>query len=103
MSRIVVLNHETLDGVIQGPGRPEEDTRDGFTHDGWSGPNVDDQVMAATYASVEEGGGLQLLLGRHSYEGMLGYWNTQDSPFKDGLNNAPKYVASHAHGAAPLA
>jgi dihydrofolate reductase len=35
-----------------------------------------------------------LLLGRRSYEGMRGYWNTQDSPFKDGLNNAPKYVAS---------
>jgi len=51
-------------------------------------------VVAATYARVEEGGGLQLLLGRRSYEGMLGYWNTQDSPFKEGLNNAPKYVAS---------
>ena len=51
-------------------------------------------MVAATYARVEEGGGLQLLLGRRSYEGMLGYWNTQDSPFKEGLNNAPKYVAS---------
>src|SRR5437667_11877301 len=66
----------------------------GFTHGGWSGPNVDDQLMAATYARVKEEGDLQLLLGRRSYEGMLGYWNTQDSPFKEGLNNAPKYVAS---------
>lgn len=41
-----------------------------------------------------ESGGLRLLLGRRSYEDMLGYWNTQDSPFKDGLNNAPKCVAS---------
>src|SRR5436190_14390053 len=49
-------------------------------------------ILAATYARVEEGGGLQLLLGRRSYEGMLGYRNTQDSPFKEGLNNAPKYV-----------
>jgi dihydrofolate reductase len=54
--------------------------------------------VAATYARVGEGGGLRLLLGRRSYEGMLGYWNTQDSPFKDGLNNAPKHVASRTLG-----
>jgi dihydrofolate reductase len=94
MSKVVVINHVTLDGVMQAPGRPEEDTRDGFTHGGWASPNADDQLVAATYARVEEGGGLQLLLGRRSYEGMLGYWNTQDSAFKEGLNNAPKYVAS---------
>lgn len=94
MSKIVVINHVTLDGVMQSPGRPDEDTRDGFAHGGWSARSVDDQVVAATYARVEEGGGLQLLLGRRSYEEMLSYWNTQDSPFKDGLNRAPKYVAS---------
>jgi dihydrofolate reductase len=98
MSKVVVINHVTLDGVMQAPGRPEEDTRDGFTHGGWSIPNVDDQLLAATYARVEKGGGMQLLLGRRSYEGMLGYWNTQDSPFKDGLNTAPKYVASRTLG-----
>src|SRR5712691_1238044 len=43
-------------------------------------------------------GGLQLLLGRRRYEGMLSYWNTQDSPFKEGLNNAHKYVASRTLG-----
>jgi dihydrofolate reductase len=94
MSKVVVINHVTLDGVMQSPGRPEEDTRDGFRHGGWASPNADDQLVAAIYAHVEEGGGLQLLLGRRSYEDMLGYWNTQDSPFKDGLNSAPKYVAS---------
>jgi dihydrofolate reductase len=94
MSRVVVINHLTLDGVMQAPGRPDEDTRDGFVHGGWSAPNVDDQLLAATYARVAEGGGLRLLLGRRSYEDMLSYWSTQDSPFKDGVNNAPKYVAS---------
>ena len=89
MSKVVVINHVTLDGVMQSPGRPEEDTRGGFTHGGWSVPNVDDQLMAATYARVEEGGGLQLLLGRRSYEGMLGYWNTQDSPSKKGSTTRP--------------
>ena len=47
MSRVVVINHVTLDGVMQSPGRPEEDTRDGFTHGGWASPNVDDVVMTA--------------------------------------------------------
>jgi dihydrofolate reductase len=52
------------------------------------------EVQAAVNRRVTEAGGLRLLLGRRSYEEMLSYWNTQDHSFKDGLNNAPKYVAS---------
>jgi dihydrofolate reductase len=92
MSRVVVINHMTLDGVMQAPGRPEEDTRGGFELGGWAGPNVDEVVNAALGARMPQRGGL--LLGRRSYEDMLSYWNTQDSPFKDMLNSAPKYVAS---------
>jgi dihydrofolate reductase len=94
MSRVVVINHVTLDGVMQAPGRADEDTRGGFTHGGWSASNVDDVMMATVRARVARSGGLRLLLGRRSYEDMLGYWNTQESPFKDALNNAPKYVVS---------
>ena len=90
--RVVVINHLTLDGVMQAPGRREEDTRDGFELGGWAGRNVDDVVNAAMGARMPRSGGL--LLGRRSYEDMLSYWNTQDSPFKDMLNSAPKYVAS---------
>jgi dihydrofolate reductase len=92
MSRVVVINHLTLDGVMQAPGRREEDTRGGFEHGGWAAPNVDEAVNAAVGARRPQSGGM--LLGRRSYEDMLGYWNTQDSPFKDMLNSAPKYVAS---------
>src|SRR5919206_2007098 len=92
MGRVVVINHVTLDGVMQAPGRPDEDTRGGFEMGGWAGPNVDDAVNAAVMARRPHSGGL--LLGRRSYEDMLGYWNTQDSPFKDMLNSAPKHVAS---------
>jgi dihydrofolate reductase len=92
MSRVVVINHLTLDGVMQAPGRREEDTRGGFDQGGWAGPSVDEVVNAAMGARMPRSGGL--LLGRRSYEDMLGYWNTQDSPFKDILNSAPKYVAS---------
>ena len=92
MSRVVVINHLTLDGVMQAPGRPDEDTRGGFEHGGWAIAGNDDVMGAALGARMAESGGL--LLGRRSYEDMLGYWNTQDSPFKDALNTAPKYVAS---------
>jgi dihydrofolate reductase len=88
----VVINHVTLDGVMQAPGRREEDTRDGFRYGGWSAASVDDVMMDALGARIGERN--RLLLGRRSYEDMLGYWNTQDSPFKGALNNADKYVAS---------
>jgi dihydrofolate reductase len=93
MGRLVVINHLTLDGVMQAPGRPDEDTRGGFVHGGWSVPNVDDVMMNVVLGTRTPASG-GLLLGRRSYEDMLGYWNTQDSPFRDMLNNAPKYVAS---------
>ncbi len=92
MSKVVTINHVTLDGVMQGPGRPEEDTRDGFADGGWSAANVDDAMMQAVAGRM--GAGNRLLLGRRSYEGMLGYWNTQDSPFTAALNAAEKHVAS---------
>ncbi len=92
MSRVVVINHVTLDGVMQAPGRADEDTRGGFEHGGWASPRSDEVVGAALGARMAESGGL--VLGRRSYEDMLGYWNTQDSPFKDALNAAPKHVAS---------
>jgi dihydrofolate reductase len=90
--RVVVINHVTLDGVMQAPGRPEEDTRGGFERGGWAGPGIDDVVNAAMGERISRSDGL--LLGRRSYEDMLGYWNTQDSPFKEMLNSAPKHVAS---------
>ncbi len=91
--RLVVINHVTLDGVLQGPGRPEEDTRDGFSHSGWATPSGD-EVMGRELGErmgKPDGG---LLLGRWSYESMLASWNAQGGPYKDALNNAPKYVAS---------
>jgi dihydrofolate reductase len=90
--RVVVINHVTLDGVMQAPGRPDEDRRGGFEDGGWATLWDDDVMGAALGARMAESGGL--LLGRRTYEDLLSYWNTQDSPFKDALNNAPKYVAS---------
>jgi dihydrofolate reductase len=94
VSQVIVINSVTLDGVMQGPGRRGEDTRDGFALGGWAVPAMNDEVQTAVNQRVGAAGGLRLLLGRRSYEDMLGYWNSQDHPFKEGLNNAPKYVAS---------
>lgn len=97
MGRIVVMNHVTLDGVIQGPGRADEDTRGGFTQGGWGQRSVtpDDAVGKAMGERMAAGGGLAgWLFGRRTYEDLLASWNTQGGPFKDALNNSPKYVAS---------
>jgi dihydrofolate reductase len=98
MGRIVVMNHVTLDGVMQGPGRPEEDTRGGFTQSGWGrrSETPADAVQKAMGERMTAGGGLAgWLFGRRTYEDLLSYWNQQpDSPFGPMLNGSPKYVAS---------
>lgn len=91
--RLVVLNHLSLDGVMQSPGRPDEDTRGGFAHGGWAVAGGD-EVMARTIGPGAVGGG-GLLFGRRSYDQMLASWNRQGGPFRDALNSAPKFVASH--------
>lgn len=98
MGRIVVMNHVTLDGVMQGPGRPEEDTRDGFTYGGWGGRSTTsgDAAGKAMGERMTAGGGLAgWLFGRRTYEDLLTYWNQQpDSPFGPMLTSASKYVVS---------
>jgi dihydrofolate reductase len=92
MGRVIVMNWVTLDGVMQSPGRPDEDTRDGFEHGGWAIPYTD-QAMGAKMGE-RMAGNYAWLFGRWSYEELLASWNAQGGPFKDALNNARKYVAS---------
>src|SRR5262245_4659477 len=97
MGRIIVMNHLTLDGVMQAPGRPDEDTRDGFTYGGWAARSAaaDDVSGQAMGRRLAAGGGLAgWLFGRRTYEDLLAHWNRQGGPFKEALNNAPKYVVS---------
>jgi dihydrofolate reductase len=91
--KLVVLNHISLDGVMQSPGRADEDTRGGFTLGGWGVPN-NDQVMAAALGERMANRKGALLFGRRTYEDLLASWNKQGGPFKDALNSATKYVAS---------
>jgi dihydrofolate reductase len=93
VSRVVVFNSVTLDGVMQAPGRPDEDPRGGFDHGGWAAP-YSDPVMAAAAAEGMAGTG-SLLLGRRTYEDFHGFWPQQtDNPFTEVLDNTRKYVAS---------
>jgi dihydrofolate reductase len=91
--KIVVLNHVTLDGVMQGPAGPDEDPRGGFDRGGWAGAGSDETVgrYVGERFNGSSGG---LLLGRRSYEQMLRHWNQAGGPFKERLNRAHKYVAS---------
>jgi|SRR5579862_5349845 len=98
MGRVVVMNHLTLDGVMQGPGRPDEDTRGGFTQGGWGQRSTvpGDAAGKAMGERMAAGGGLAgWLFGRVTYQQLLAHWNGQpDSPFTPALNNTPKYVVS---------
>jgi dihydrofolate reductase len=97
MGRIVVMNHVTLDGVMQGPGRDGEDPRGGFTHSGWGlrSPQPPEEVAAAMSERMAAGGGLKgWLFGRRTYEDLLAVWNARGGPFKDALNSVPKHIAS---------
>jgi dihydrofolate reductase len=91
MGRLVVLMHLTLDGVMQAPGRTDEDPRGGFAHGGWALPRGD----ALGAAAGGMGQGAALLFGRRTYEDFYSVWpGRTDSPFTAVLNNTQKYVAS---------
>src|ERR1700730_1787968 len=93
MSKVVVFNNVTLDGVMQAPGRPDEDVRGGFHHGG-CGLSRMDAVMAEVAA---KGMAQQpdLLFGRRTYEDFFTFWPKQtDNPFTAVLNDAVKHVAS---------
>jgi len=94
MSRVVITNNLTLDGVMQSPSHPDEDRRGGFEHGGWAAPYAD-QVMADFMAKRIEKDGT-MLFGRRTYEQFASYWPHQpdDNPYAAVLNNRRKYVVS---------
>jgi len=93
MSKIIVFNSLTLDGVMQAPARPDEDVRGGFPYGGWATPYADPEMGRAAGESMATAGGL--LLGRRTYEDFYNVWpNRTDNPYTEVLNNSQKYVAS---------
>ena len=94
MSKVVLFTSLTLDGVMQAPGRPDEDRRGGFEHGGWATPYADSVMGSVAGESMATSGAL--LLGRRTYEDFFSVWpnRPKPNPFTDVLNNAQKYVAS---------
>lgn len=92
MRKIIVLEFITLDGVIQAPGGPQEDTSGGFKYGGWTAPYFDDflgKVMGEHMSKPFE-----LLLGRITFEIFASYWPHHSAGWP-GVNEATKYVVSH--------
>lgn len=93
MRKITVFESVTLDGVMQAPGRPDEDTRGGFQHGGWAIPYADETI--ARLASEGQARTDGILLGRRTYQDFFGFWPNQgDNPFTKALNETQKYVVS---------
>lgn len=90
MRRIIVLEFITLDGVIQGPGGPDEDTANGFTHGGWVAPYDDDSAGALMQRLLQPA---DLLLGRKTFDIWENYW-PQHAEMWPGINEVTKYVYS---------
>tara|TARA_R110002096_G_scaffold1622_3_gene8541 strand:- start:1562 stop:2176 length:615 start_codon:yes stop_codon:yes gene_type:complete len=93
MRTIKIIEHMSLDGVIQAPGGPDEDNAGNFDHGGWAFPHFDPAVGEAI--SAAHGADFDLLLGRRTYDIFGGYWPKQEGPMADSLNGARKFVATH--------
>jgi dihydrofolate reductase len=93
MRKIVATISLSLDGVMQAPGRPDEDRRGGFEHGGWANGYQDPVMMQAMGEGMSRGA--DLLFGRRTYEDFFAVWpGRTDNPFTEVLDRSEKYVAS---------
>ena len=94
MAAISVFQSVTLDGMMQGVGRPDEDTRGGFPHGGWGNRHQDEVMAEEMSRGMSEPG--DMLFGRRTWEDFIGTWagQTDGNPFTTHMNAATKYVAS---------
>jgi dihydrofolate reductase len=96
MRKLIVTTFLSLDGVMQAPGGPDEDTSGGFAHGGWLVHDWGDEL--AELKTEEFNRPFDLLLGRRTYEIFSAYWpHHQEEAYAKPLNDATKYVASRSH------
>lgn len=94
MSKIIANINLTLDGVMQSPGRADEDTRGGFPYGGWGTAYFDPAMTSQVLAESKDTTGA-LLFGRRTYQDFFQVWpGRTDNPFSQILDNSQKYVAS---------
>jgi dihydrofolate reductase len=97
MRRVIAQEWMSLDGVVQAPGAPEEDTSGGFRHGAWVLPYLDELAQRQVVENVTEAGGF--LLGRRTYEILAAYWphaSEEEQAVARPLNEKPKYVVSRS-------
>ncbi|MCX3058634.1 dihydrofolate reductase family protein [Streptomyces beihaiensis] len=93
--RIVISEFMSLDGVVQAPGGPDEDTDGGFAHGGWSHQFFDPEVVGGAFTGQLESAEA-LLFGRRTWSVMAGAWPERaGDPFADKMNAIKKYVVSN--------
>ncbi|WP_326594940.1 dihydrofolate reductase family protein [Streptomyces sp. NBC_01803] len=96
--RIVIIAFISLDGVVQAPGGPKEDTDGGFAHGGWSHPFFDPEIVGGAFDDAMTGAEA-LLFGRRTWQTMAAAWPARaGDPFADRMNAIPKYVVSQTLG-----
>ncbi len=92
MRKVIVLSFVSLDGVMQAPGGPQEDTSGNFRYGGWTAPYFDD--FAGKVMAEQMKGPADLLLGRKTFEIFAGYWPQHEDEWP-GINQMKKYVATN--------
>ena len=92
MRKIIVLEHISLDGVIQAPGGPEEDPSESFAHGGWIAPYSDDIIGTALRKQMNSP--FDLLIGRKTFDIWAPYW-PHHADIWPNVNKATKYIASN--------
>ena len=94
MRNLMVTAFVSLDGVVQGPGGPDEDRDGGFAHGGWAVPHIDDEVISRAIGVAARADAL--LLGRRTYEEFAAFFAPQgdSDPMAAGMNAMPKVVVS---------
>ena len=97
MRKIIILSFITMDGIMQAPGGPTEDTSGDFKYGGWTVPYFDESLGKVMTEQMSRP--FDLLLGRKTYDIFASYWpnhNDANNPIASGINKARKYVASHS-------
>ena len=96
MSKLIAVEYVSLDGVMQSPGRPDEDTRRGFDRGGWASERLEKDPDAAKASMGDPSNTRGLVLGRRTYLDLVGYWLSmeQPNPFSEILTSTEKFVAS---------
>jgi len=98
MRNVVVVENVSLDGVMQGPGRPDEDERGGFRYGGWASELLSRDPEAVQASMGAPGGSSEMLFGRRTYVDLVGHWlsTTDPNPFTEILRSTTKYVATRS-------